>query len=197
MPSLVGPALQESALRGEQPHLPVDDGWILRPWREDDAPLVVAAFSDPDIQRWNMLRMDSEAEALDWINSWGKCWDSGTDAAWAVAHADDGEAAGFLALRSIRLRHARAELSGWGIPAARGMGLGARATRALAGWAFDVLSLHRLFLLHSVKNPASCRAAINGGFRPEGILRDFLLHTDGWHDMHLHARLSSDTDSAP
>jgi hypothetical protein len=27
------------------------------------------------------------------------------------------------------------------------------------------------------------------GFRLEGTLRKALLHTDGWHDMHLDARI--------
>jgi hypothetical protein len=27
---------------------------------------------------------------------------------------------------------------------------------------------------------------------PEGTKRAELLHTDGWHDMHLHARLATD-----
>jgi [ribosomal protein S5]-alanine N-acetyltransferase len=182
---------------GRQPQVPVNDRWLLRPWRKEDAPMVVAAFADPDIQRWNMHRMDSEEEALEWIDRWADCWADGSDVGFAVARVDNDVAAGFVALRQIRLQHARAEISGWGIPAARGMGMGARAIQALARWAFDELGLQRLFLLHSTANPASCRMAVNGGFRAEGTLRNFLLHADGWHDMHMHARLSGDTDKPP
>jgi RimJ/RimL family protein N-acetyltransferase len=39
-----------------------------------------------------------------------------------------------------------------------------------------------------VANTASCRVAGKAGFRLEGTLRSALLHTDGWHDMHLHGR---------
>jgi RimJ/RimL family protein N-acetyltransferase len=41
-------------------------------------------------------------------------------------------------------------------------------------------------------NPASCRVAHHAGYPFEGIKRREALHTDGWHDMHLHARLIDD-----
>jgi RimJ/RimL family protein N-acetyltransferase len=193
MPSLVGPALaREKIVNGTQPRIPIDDLWVLRPWKVEDAEIVIEAYADPDIQRWNMYRVDNVDEARGWIGQWSKYWESGTDAGWAVARADDDVAVGHIALRAIRLRYARAELSGWGMPSARGMNVGAKATRALSRWVFDEVGLHRLFLLHSIANPASCRMAINGGYRPEGTIRGYLLHADGWHDMHMHARLSSD-----
>jgi RimJ/RimL family protein N-acetyltransferase len=49
--------------------------------------------------------------------------------------------------------------------------------------------LHRLGLGHSVANTASCRVADRAGFRLEATLHSALLHSDGWHDMHLHARV--------
>jgi ribosomal-protein-alanine N-acetyltransferase len=45
-------------------------------------------------------------------------------------------------------------------------------------------------LSHSTLNPASCRVAGNSGYRLEGTRRRAGLHADGWHDMHLHARLA-------
>jgi len=41
-----------------------------------------------------------------------------------------------------------------------------------------------------VANPASCRVAVKSGFEAEGTERGAELHTDGWHDMHLHARIA-------
>ena len=52
------------------------------------------------------------------------------------------------------------------------------------------LGLHRLELRHSVGNVSSCRVATKTGFALEGTLRRQLMHADGWHDMHLHARLA-------
>jgi hypothetical protein len=33
--------------------------------------------------------------------------------------------------------------------------------------------------------------------RVEGTMRRSMLHADGWHDMHLHARLRADGDRTP
>ena len=62
----------------------------------------------------------------------------------------------------------------------------------LARWAFDDLGLHRLGLLHSTRNAGSCRVAQRGLYVAEGTLREQALHADGWHDMHVHARLATD-----
>jgi len=51
--------------------------------------------------------------------------------------------------------------------------------------------LHRLELTHSVANAASCRVALRAGFVLEGTRRAEGLRTDGWHDMHLPARIDS------
>ena len=54
------------------------------------------------------------------------------------------------------------------------------------------LSLHRIEVQHSTANPASCRVAERAGFPAEGTKVSEALHTDGWHDMHLHARIQGD-----
>ena len=75
------------------------------------------------------------------------------------------------------------------LPAARGGGVAQAAASALADWAFAELGVHRLEIMHSTTNPASCAVAVKVGFEPEGTLRSYQLHDDGWHDMHLHARI--------
>ncbi|WP_326839311.1 GNAT family N-acetyltransferase [Rhodococcus sp. AQ5-07] len=52
-------------------------------------------------------------------------------------------------------------------------------------------------LEHSIHNPRSCRVATKAGFNEEGVRRGSARHADGWHDMHVHARLRSDQPSAP
>jgi len=53
-----------------------------------------------------------------------------------------------------------------------------------------VLDVHRLELIHATDNHASCRAAAKAEFHVEGTMRRQGHHVDGWHDMHLHARLA-------
>ncbi|MFI7162061.1 GNAT family protein [Rhodococcus erythropolis] len=67
----------------------------------------------------------------------------------------------------------------------------------MSEWAFREVGFHRLELEHSIHNPRSCRVATKAGFNEEGVRRGSARHADGWHDMHVHARLRSDQPSAP
>ena len=132
---------------------------------------------------------DDEAEA--WIDAWAGRWQAETDAGWAVTR--DGDVAGQIALRRLDLVEGKAGISYWVLPAARGERLASRALDALTTWAFAEVGLHRIEVSHSTANPRSCRVAQRSGFAAEGILRDEALHEDGWHDMHLHARIRTRT----
>nr|WP_308214482.1 GNAT family protein [Rhodococcus sp. ARC_M8] len=72
-----------------------------------------------------------------------------------------------------------------------------QSVTALSEWAFREAGFHRLELEHSIHNPRSCRVATKAGFSEEGVRRSSARHADGWHDMHVHARLRSDQPSAP
>lgn len=197
MPLLVAPAVSVGSLRTlEQLTLGVDDRLVLRAWRDDDAEIVRTAFGCPDIQRWHVRRMDSDDEARAWIAEWVKRWDAETDASWAIADNRDGQPVGQVGLRTISLFEATAQLSYWVLPAARGKGVATQAVHALTQWTFETLGLNRLFLQHSTTNLASCRVASKASFRVEGTLRNSMLHADGWHDAHLHARLRDDDFAA-
>jgi RimJ/RimL family protein N-acetyltransferase len=67
----------------------------------------------------------------------------------------------------------------------------------LTAWCFGTLRLHRVELCHSTANVASCRVALCAGFAAEGTKRGEGRHADGWHDMHLHARIDNDVISKP
>jgi RimJ/RimL family protein N-acetyltransferase len=187
---LVDPAQPPGSLRVRgQPHIDVDDHLALRPWRETDAGVVRSAFDSPEIQRWHVRRMDTDAEALDWIAAWPTRWAAETAASWAIVDSGSDRPVGQVGLRDISLFEASADLSYWVLPAVRGDGVAPRATLALARWVFHTVGLHRLALRHSTRNAASCRVATKAGFALEGTMRSALQHADGWHDMHIHARL--------
>ncbi|MFC4017394.1 GNAT family N-acetyltransferase [Micromonospora sp. GCM10011542] len=200
VPSLVEPALTAGAINARpQPRLTADAGLVLRPWREGDAEAVRAAFDCPDIQRWHARRLDSDGEARRWTAQWARRWQAETDASWALV-GDDDRPVGQVGLRGILLTEASAQLSYWVTPAARGRGLAVRAVEALTRWCFGHAELHRLSLEHSSANTASCAVAERAGFAVEGTLRAAVRHADGWHDMHVHARLRTDppgVDRAP
>ncbi|WP_030560302.1 GNAT family N-acetyltransferase [Streptomyces aureocirculatus] len=174
----------------EQPCLPASGGLVLRPWSPDDAGAVYEAFQDPVLQRWHARVADSENEARQWIEGWRADWAEERSAHWAVADAGSGDVVGRVALREIDLADGQAEMAYWTRPRFRGRGVAPRAVVALADWALDAVGLHRLELTHATVNEASCRVALKTGFVPEGTKRSAVLHEDGWHDMHLHARIA-------
>lgn len=193
MPDLTSPVVPPGILAGvPQPTLPTGDGLLLRPWRAEDAPAVHEVFQDPVLHQWHVRAAGSVAEVGGWIEEWQKEWTGERTAQWAVVQADTDRLLGRVALREIRLADGTAEVAYWTAAAARGQGVAARATTTLTRWALNDIGLHRLELLHAVANTASCRVATKTGFALEGIKRSALLHQDGWHDMHLHARVQGD-----
>ncbi|CAM5460042.1 GNAT family N-acetyltransferase [Streptomyces fumanus] len=193
MPYLTRPVLPAGTLSGmPQPTLPTGDGLVLRPWRDDDAPAVHDAFQDPAMHQWHIRTADSVDEVRTWIAEWRQGWAGERTAQWAVADAATDRLLGRVALRDILLGDGVAEVAYWTVAAARGRGVAARATAALVRWALDEVGLHRLELTHALANEASCAVARRTGFTLEGTKRSALLHPDGWHDMHLHARVRGD-----
>ena len=183
MPALVPPVV--SRLPEQQPTLSAGD-LTLRPWRDEDAPALMAVYADPAIQRWHCESLDGH-EAARYAGHWTHLWRTGSRAGWAVVRDDT--LAGRVTVSRLVLEGGQGEVTYWTAPAARGSGVAPAAVEAVAAWAFD-LGLHRLELQHSTLNRASCRVAQKTGFELEGTKRRAGLHQDGWHDMHLHARLA-------
>ncbi|NEB77991.1 GNAT family N-acetyltransferase [Streptomyces sp. SID14478] len=190
MPIETSPVIAPGTLSAvPQPTLATADGdLLLRPLEPGDAAAVHAAFQDPTLRYWHARRMDSPQEALGWIEGTHETWRTETAAQWFVTGAADGEPLGRMALREMILADGVAEIGYWVLPAARGRGVAPRALAALTQWALAA-GFHRLDLKHSTRNEASCRVALKSGYDLEGTARSSVLHTDGWHDMHIHARI--------
>ena len=190
MPSLIEPAVPAGHLgRLVQPSLTVDD-LVVRPWCDDDAPAVLAAYQDPEIRRWHARTLTDETEAHGLIDSWRRRWAAETGAGWAITR--DGTLVGRIGIGHLNLPEGTGEIAYWVVPAARGGAIAVRVSAAVCTWMFTVVGLHRVQLDHSTLNHASCRVAEKAGFRLEGTRRGQALHADGWHDMHMHARLAGD-----
>jgi RimJ/RimL family protein N-acetyltransferase len=188
MPRLVCPVLPAGSFaRFDQPQLEADE-LLLRSWVAHDVNAVVAAYSDPAIQHWHLRSMTAD-EAATWIASWPRRWTEETGASWAVTR--DGTLVGQVSARALRLAESSAEVSYWVTPHARGHAVAPRAVETVTAWLFDTVRLHRTELAHSTRNPSSCRVAEKAGYELEGIQKQRLRHSDGWHDMHWHARINS------
>jgi RimJ/RimL family protein N-acetyltransferase len=187
VPSLTTPTMTLAAWRERGQPTVTADGLVLRPWRRDDVDTVVRAYADPSIQQWH-VQSKTPDEAREWIARWPGRWDAGTGADWAVATGQDVVVAR-VGLRSVDLYEGEAEVTYWVLPESRGRHVASRSVDALTRWLFDA-GLHRVALRHSTRNPWSCQVADQAGFAWEGTLRRSGRHADGWHDMHLHARVA-------
>jgi RimJ/RimL family protein N-acetyltransferase len=191
VPTLTPHAIPPGSLaRVAQPVLDADIGLLLRPWTPTDACALTRLYADPDIRRWHMFAIDTQGEALEVIERWRQRWLAETGAHWAVTARPDWELAGRIGLRAMDTRQGIAEAIYSTAPAFRGQGVAPASLELLTTWAFSA-GFHRLFLRHSAANPASCRVAAKSGFTAEGTERGSELHTDGWHDMHVHARIAT------
>ncbi|MPQ99240.1 GNAT family N-acetyltransferase [Modestobacter sp. I12A-02628] len=186
MPSLVPPVVPPGSLSGRAQPVLTAGRLVLRPWAVTDAPAVTAAYADPAIQHWHARTMTPE-EATAWVDAPAARWAAETGAGWAVT--EHGTLVGRMDLRTLDLHEGLASVAYWVVPAARGRGVAARALDAMTRWALDELGLNRLELQHSAANPASCAVARACGYDLEGTKRREARHADGFHDMHLHARL--------
>ncbi|QNE77034.1 GNAT family N-acetyltransferase [Streptomyces finlayi] len=150
---------------------------LLRPWRPDDAPALLAAHADPAMRHWLATRVSSADEAAEWLAEQREGWAAGTRFGFAVTDTDGGgELVGNLALKRPGPASDTAEVGYWTTAAARGRGVAPRALAALCDWAFASFApstgagLAHLELLHQVDNEASCRVAEKCGFPLTGIL---------------------------
>ncbi|MEV1022181.1 GNAT family N-acetyltransferase [Streptomyces sp. NPDC050264] len=155
-----------------------------------DAQTVHDAFQDPVLRYWHARSMESLDEARAWVETTREGWRTEAAAQWFVTRAADGAPLGRMALRDMDLLEGFAEIGYWVLPAARGQGAAPRALATLTEWALDA-GFHRLEVRHSTRNEASCRVALKAGYPLEGTRRSSALHTDGWHDMHVHVRIQN------
>ena len=190
------PAIAAGALGNTpQPVLSATGGLILRPWETTDAPVFLAAYRDPEIQHWHTRQPTSEVQVREWFDQYLRDWAQEKGGHWAMTR-EGGEVLGRIAMRGLNFDDGVAGCAYWVLPAAFGAGVASRALTALSVWALGEAGFHRLHLGHSTRNLASCRVAVKSGFLLEGTKRSEAIHSDGRHDMHLHARIRDDEQLA-
>ena len=167
------------------------DGVRLRPWREQDLPVLARGLGDPDVVRWGGgSTTTTEEDAARYLQRLRRRATDGATVSWAV-EVDD-TVVGATGIRSINRVDLHASVAYWVLPEHRGRGVATAALRAVAahGLADDGIGLHRLQLQHAIGNDASCRVAGKSGFALESVQREsFLLHGQ-FVDEHQHVRLA-------
>jgi RimJ/RimL family protein N-acetyltransferase len=177
--------LPEPALR--------DDAVVLRAWREEDLPAMVAACQDPLLARYVGTPLPyTEADARRWFERQAAGRQRGESLSLAITDARTGAVLGDVYLVRVVWEHRRAEVGYWLSREARGRGSATRALALLARWALGPLRLSRLEALVEPGNPASLRVARRCRFVREGLLRSYLAQRGGRGDAVILSLLPGD-----
>ncbi len=176
---------------GSGPTLTIDE-LVLRPWRPEDAPTVLAVCQDPEIARWVTIAqpfLPTDADAL--IRDAMAMWRDGTGAAFAIVEAGTDRLLG--AVTRFGPDGHQATFGLWLAPDARGRGVGTRSLRLVSDWTLATTEAIRLDVFIMVGNEASERMVERAGFQREGVLRAWDLHHGGVPvDCVVYSRLRGD-----
>jgi len=136
---------------------------VLRPWEARDAPAVLAACQDQEVQRWTTVPSPySRRDALSWCTELSPAgWEAGTAARFAVLDAATGDLLASVGLDGIN--HGAATLGYWCAAPARGRGVVTEAAQALCRWGFGPLGLELVVWAAEVGNWASRAVAEKPG----------------------------------
>ena len=187
-------------LLGDAPVEPLSDGRVLlRPHEAGDVePLYEAATeSVAEIHPWMAWCHPgyTRAESAAWVAYAIEAFRARQEFGFAILDAADGRYLGGCGLNQISLLHRFANLGYWVRTSATRRGVASAATRLLARFAFDRLSLVRVEIVVAVGNEASLRAAEKAGALREGVLRNRLGYDRGTaRDAVMHSLVPGDVD---
>lgn len=129
--------------------------------------------------------------AKQWVETHAAQFAAGVNVVYAVVRQDGDALIGAVSL-GITPRHRRAELAYWLSVPFWNQGCMTEAARALLGFGFDALGLHRVTATHFTRNPASGRVMQKLGMTREGMLRQHFLKGGAFEDVEVYGLLASD-----
>ncbi len=170
----------------------------LRPWRETDAPMLLAAVHEAatGVGRWlPWCRADYTAEdAASWIAQCQAGWRSEEAFAFALVAADSGDVLGGAGLSQRSQRHRCANLGYWVRPSRQREGVASSAARRVARFGFDRLGLIRIEIVILPDNAASRATAAAIGAQYESIARQRLWSGEQAQDAAVYSLLPADLE---
>lgn len=170
----------------------LNDGVVaLRPWRQDDVPVVASWGRDPVIVRWTGVPAEQSANtARAYAIRAEEARRAGLMVALAIADAAADELLGSCDIRRQDPADPAIGELGYLLRAeARGRLVATRAIWLLTDWAFRNLAMERIQALVHPDNPASARVLKRLGFTREGLLRRYRSGAQGREDRVLYAVL--------
>lgn len=164
---------------------------FLRAFVLADAPVVAALVGDRAVAEMtlNIPHPYESAMAEEWIAAGSGV--EGDEHRFAIVRRDDEALIGAMGL-VVTPRHARAELGYWIGRPYWNQGYCTEAGRAVLGYGFLSLGLHRIMADHFARNPASGRVMQKLGMQREGLAREHVRRDEEFIDIVRYAILRQD-----
>jgi RimJ/RimL family protein N-acetyltransferase len=156
-----------------------DERLIVRPYHEDDVPLLFEAVREsiPEVSPWLGWCHEnySIVESREFIQSRAAKAQGDEWYSFGVFDRNDGRFLGGVGLNFINRVHQFGNLGYWVRTSATGKGVASRASRLVARFGLEELGLHRIEIVAAVSNVASQRVAEKMGAVRECVARKRLL----------------------
>jgi ribosomal-protein-alanine N-acetyltransferase len=169
------------------------DRLLLRKMTLDDAKVVFAYASDPEVARfvlWDAHRTLEDSTAF--LEHTIRKYKTGGEPDWGIVYKGDRRFIGTCGFASWEPAHARAEL-GYAVSKEYwGRGLTSEAVRALISFGFEKMNLNRIEARCIAENVASARVLDKAGMTCEGTLRQREYIKGAYRDIKLYATLKSE-----
>lgn len=164
---------------------------VLRRFRQDDLPVLVAYRNDPELARYQSWSVLSENQARAWISDEGNGEPAmpGRGFHFAVAHRERDELLGDVYFSRLWHEQRQAEIGYTFARNEHGHGYASEAVAAVLGYAFDTLALHRVAAWTATLNTRSIALLERLQMRREGTTLRSFWRDGQWLDEHLYAML--------
>jgi RimJ/RimL family protein N-acetyltransferase len=155
---------------------------VLRPFRGDDAEVLAAYRSDPDVARYQSWAAPYGVDAARNLIAAQSQLDGPTRGQWIqIAIERDGQLVGDVAVE-LSADGLAATIGYTVAPAHQGRGLATEAVGAIVARLFDELAVQRVQASLDPRNDASARVVERLGFVHEGTTVASVLHDGDWTD---------------
>jgi RimJ/RimL family protein N-acetyltransferase len=153
---------------------------LLRPVRESDRAGLREIAMDPEIWRYFVIRIDTDADFDAFFNAGLADQDAGRRIVYHIADKSSGRAAGSMSFFNMAEKEGRLEI-GWSWLGRdfRGKGINRWAKFLMLEHAFERMGAERVEFKTDRLNAQALRALRNIGAREEGTLRSFNPMPDG------------------
>lgn len=148
--------------------------------------------SVPEVMRWMPWSSPdySLENARTWVEGRAPAWEEKKAFEFLMVDETD-RILGCCGVNRIEWVNGTANIGYWVRTSCHRQGIATKTVSLLRDWAFENTDLHRLEIVASVRNIASCRAAEKAGAVREGVLRQRLKLPGGLHDAVLYSLIKT------